>query len=74
MTRKSLKEIAGSDRQIARFLERSVADQAKLAEVAKTAGSPVGLAERLHYAPNHLPKGRNISEAAQQAITACILG
>ena len=74
MARKSLKEIAESDRQVARFLER--ADDAELAaeKTQATTESPKDIAARLAYAQNHLPKGRNISPEAQEAISACILG
>lgn len=73
MARKSLKEIAESDRQVARFLER--ADSSDLVEVddEEAQGTSKGNSTRLSYAQNHLPKGRNISKEAQAAITACIL-
>lgn len=74
MARKSLKEIAVADRQVARFLER--------ARAADLTGNVTGVSsegnrdfsERLSYTQNHLPTARNISPEAQAAISACVLG
>ena len=74
MARKSLKEIAEADRQVARFLKREAASDLNDKSVSV---SQVELAEvvgKLAYAQNHLPKARNLSEAAQNAINACIHG
>ena len=74
MARKTLKEIAASDRQVARFLERAKADVAASEVAPAVAADENVIAAKLHYAPNHLSCARNISQAAQDAISSCVLG
>ena len=74
MARKTLKEIAADDRQVARFLERAKSVQTSSEVIGLSAGSQESLAPKLNYGPNHLSNARNISQDAQDAISACVLG
>jgi hypothetical protein len=71
MPRKTLKEIAATDVQVARFLDRASASRQET-KPTEEKRAPEGT--KLHYHKNHLPKARNISKEAREAITACILG